>query len=802
MTAELVLDTLLETSVRATVVAAMTGLALAVFRVKTPSVRHAAWTAALVVMLLLPVASRYLPTVPLPAWVPQMPVGAAAIVSPTAVQTIVETSDVTSNAVPMRTLESSNTPAAIVPAASGTTALPTRPLQTPWTWRQWIAVVWFGVAVFFVVRELAGAWMARRLARSGVPVEGDASTFASARIVTPVVVGMLSPRVMVPPSWPKWGAGVREMVLVHERAHVTRRDPLVAGLARLNRAVLWFHPLAWWLERHLSRTAEQACDELVVRAVPDQRLYAALLVEMAKRLHHHKSRVAWQGIGVVDGRFEDRVDRVLSGITPPLSRSRMAALGVVSTFLISLAVACGTQAAPLAEDPDLAKKIAASRASFANYEAAIRMDLEQATALEKVLANNPDDLDATAKLLTFYMSKGSQLLGWSQMVAARRPLLLRMIERQPESFLVRWPLSRRLDPEGYEQARALWLAHVERPDASPELLAHAATFFERVEKPLAEQLLLRGPSRPFWSRRLGTLYAMAIAGSHDQTVFDDVTTVDAAQLHSSFAKHARQKLEQSSDAELLLGAGNFLIAHAAQAKLDFDPTALGREFVSRASRLDPASVEAKRILGGPDHNLQYEQMLQRFGGAAHALDDAKFEQLSEATKLEFAPDFLWSPYGEAMAAYRRADKQAIEAAFTRLKSRADVFQRLADNTARSSVPPALQFDLHMAFGTWAMHQGNRREAVRRLSLASSTVAAWPTERIGIGIAAEKLANDLLDAGERESVAGFYDAIAPQFANELKTTYAEAAAAIRGGKMPASYQLMVAARSGTGNFYVR
>jgi hypothetical protein len=137
-----------------------------------------------------------------------------------------------------------------------------------------------------------------------------------------------------------------------------------------------------------------------------------------------------------------------------------------------------------------------------------------------------------------------------------------------------------------------------------------------------------------------------------------------------------------------------------------------------------------------------------------------------------------------------------------LRTRADAIQRLTDNTSRSSVPAGLPFDLQVAFGTCAMHQGNRREAVRRLGLAASTPAAWPTERTGIGVAAEKLANDLLDAGERESVAAFYDAIAPQFANDLKATYEQAAAAIRAGRMPASYQLMVAARSGAGTFYVR
>src|SRR5687768_13947652 len=83
MNAGFVIDTLLEASARAVVVAALTGATLAAFRVKTPAVRHAAWTGALVVMLALPVASGVLPTVPMPTWVPHVPLeGTATAATP------------------------------------------------------------------------------------------------------------------------------------------------------------------------------------------------------------------------------------------------------------------------------------------------------------------------------------------------------------------------------------------------------------------------------------------------------------------------------------------------------------------------------------------------------------------------------------------------------------------------------------------------------------------------------------------------------------------------------------------------
>ena len=99
------------------------------------------------------------------------------------------------------------------------------------------------------------------------------------------------------------------------------------------------------------------------------------------------------------------------------------------------------------------------------------MTAEQVAALEAVVARNPDDLDATRKLLAFYRERGQKVLGWNQMVAGRRPHLLRLIERHPESDLTWWPMKRSLDPVGYDQARALWLAHVEKPGSRRDAVA-------------------------------------------------------------------------------------------------------------------------------------------------------------------------------------------------------------------------------------------------------------------------------------------------------------------------------------------
>ena len=808
MTAAAILDTLGEAATRALVVAAVVALALTLFRVKTPGIRHAAWTGALVVMLLLPVVSGWMPTVPVPGWVPVVSTQTARVPTVPADRS---TSQVTESARPVSApgvsvgVASTTTRSMTAPAGAWVGAEP--PVTTARTWREWALVAWLLGGLFLITRELAGGWAARRLARSGVPVPGERHVYSSPHIVSPVVVGVLAPRVMVPSSWPRWGGTVRDMVLLHERAHVARRDPLVACLARLNRAVFWFHPLAWWLERHLKAVSERACDDVVVRAGREPRLYAAMLVEMARRLRRNGRRVAWQGMGIVHPRrFEDRVDHVLAGPAPQTSRLRTAGLAGVCALLIGVGVACGAPVPPLAEDPDLAQAIRRQAERSADYEAAQSLTLEQAADLERAVAANPDDLRATEKLIIFYSQRGQKLMGWHEMLAARRPHILRMIARHPTSGLVRWPYARPLDPEGYDQARALWLGHVERADASPQLLSQAAWFFERSEKPMAEQLLLRakaldpdGPSPRVtvsgvyqmpWARRLGTLYAMAIVGADGTESYDSVTTINRDGLSSVFATHARRMLDETTDPAMLTGASYFLTRQAANARVDFDPKALGLAYADRLLKVDPTSQAARQILGGPAHDAYYRRMLEQLGKPAALLDEAAFDRLPDTLKLAYAHQHLWQPYNRAMAAYQKQDEVSVTRALDDFKRRAEVIERLTSAAPASGTTAAILADVQIAFGTYAMRQGDRREAVRRLKMATTWPAlATPSAGSPSGISAggTGLAHDLLAAGERESVAEYYDAVSKTAEPWQRRVAEDAAAAIRAGRMPREYQ---------------
>jgi hypothetical protein len=104
-----------------------------------------------------------------------------------------------------------------------------------------------------------------------------------------------------------------DAVLAHESEHVRRRHPLVQWLALLNRALFWFHPVAWWLERHLSVLAEEACDNVVLDRGYDPRAYSEYLIEIARSVERSGVRLNIAGMAMPGSSLPRHIRKILGG---------------------------------------------------------------------------------------------------------------------------------------------------------------------------------------------------------------------------------------------------------------------------------------------------------------------------------------------------------------------------------------------------------------------------------------------------------------------------------------------------------
>lgn len=76
----------------------------------------------------------------------------------------------------------------------------------------------------------------------------------------PLVAGLLRPGVYLPAGLDPQEA---DHVLLHELAHLRRRDLWSAALVTVLVVVYWFHPLVWWAAQRLAALREQCCDRTV-----------------------------------------------------------------------------------------------------------------------------------------------------------------------------------------------------------------------------------------------------------------------------------------------------------------------------------------------------------------------------------------------------------------------------------------------------------------------------------------------------------------------------------------------------------
>jgi len=145
--------------------------------------------------------------------------------------------------------------------------------------------------------------------------------------------------VILPKNWQEWPPQQLDAVLTHEREHVRRRDPLIQWLALVNRALFWFHPLSWWLERKLVVLAEEACDAAVLAHGHTPQDYSEYLLDIARSVSRSGSRLGIVGMAMPGSLLRQRIPQILNSCgTLPISRSRIAvAVAVCATSSALLA---------------------------------------------------------------------------------------------------------------------------------------------------------------------------------------------------------------------------------------------------------------------------------------------------------------------------------------------------------------------------------------------------------------------------------------------------------------------------------
>ncbi|MGE0887344.1 MAG: M56 family metallopeptidase [Blastocatellales bacterium] len=355
----------LDLTIKSVIVLLTAWLLASLLRGASAAVRHWVWNVSIASLLALPILSLVLP-----GWrveiLPSIPDQTIAVRQSTSERPVAKVYSQTNRSRSIAS-EAQNVSAAPTGIAQSLSfpldSAPVAPVQPrPGTWLipanfesiNWVKMTlsfWVTCAFLILARLLASMFKIRRLARSANQInEGSWISLSqnvavklglrcsiellkSEKVALPMTWGAWSSVVMLPADADRWLDECRSVVLLHEMAHIKRRDCLTQNLAQLACALYWFNPLVWMAARRLHIERELACDDQVLEVGTKASDYACHLVEIARSFSVGQ-RPFPVAVGMACSQLENRVRSILD----PAARQRR--LNRLTAGLITLGAVC------------------------------------------------------------------------------------------------------------------------------------------------------------------------------------------------------------------------------------------------------------------------------------------------------------------------------------------------------------------------------------------------------------------------------------------------------------------------------
>jgi beta-lactamase regulating signal transducer with metallopeptidase domain len=328
-------------------------------------------------------------------------------------------------------------------------AAPAAAHQNSISWQAWLVPLWLGGSLVWLRLTARSVARFQRLLGSArqapAALQSQAAELASrlglARCPQVwLVPGAVSPMIWAVGTRPRLvfpcrlldrlDRNQRAALLLHELAHVRRRDHWVRLIELIVAALYWWHPVVWWARRELREAEEQCCDAWVVWASGGEgRAYAQALLEAVAFVSRTRCPLpaAASGIGHIY-HLRRRLTMIMQANTPR-SLSALGWIVVLGIGLFLLPVAAQAQAPAKQRDEDRVREIKILKDKLRALEE------KSAQRDQKLVLDEVADLDGAVVELVFDDGQTMEAIAQLKKQIAAKRAELRDLEAKLEKIV-------------------------------------------------------------------------------------------------------------------------------------------------------------------------------------------------------------------------------------------------------------------------------------------------------------------------------------------------------------------------------
>lgn len=222
----------------------------------------------------------------------------------------------------------------------------------PESWALYLFSAWAVIAALLLARVALSVWHLHQLRSTCVALDPasmnpliaatlqrkktwrNVALCTSEKVRVPTALGLIRPAIVIP-RWvvEELSAAELNQVVLHELAHLRRWDDWTNLAQQIVKALFFFHPAVWWIERKIALEREMACDDAVLAETESPREYAECLAHLAEMSFVQRGIALAQALVGRIAQTSERVAQILDvnrpkGNAPAWKPAISAAVGV------------------------------------------------------------------------------------------------------------------------------------------------------------------------------------------------------------------------------------------------------------------------------------------------------------------------------------------------------------------------------------------------------------------------------------------------------------------------------------------